>query len=161
VSNAPSPGSSPTGSAAEAAPASAAGPDPWAALLTERAWAEHQIDRELAAAARLRTHAEAIAGVLEPLVAFDRPDVWTGERAEQFRRDITAVRTRLLSAWAGTVEQVRAAADRIEALAAQRRAQLTPVPDCSAGLSGIVLPPGTAPEAAGGSIVARGPCAPP
>lgn len=65
-------------------------------------------------AAVLRAEADAIEQDLRDLAAHDRPDVWQGGRATDFRHGLDEWRYRLTAPGTGVTAELRDAARRIE-----------------------------------------------
>jgi hypothetical protein len=60
-----------------------------------------------AAADRLAALGEVVGQLLDPVVAYDRPDVWQGARADRFGRDLDDQRAHLRGAAAAFREDAR------------------------------------------------------
>ena len=70
-----------------------------------------EIERLRTAASRLRAVAAEVEGLLDPVTAFDRPDVWRGGRAQRFSAGLAISRVRLRAArWELEAEAARAEA---------------------------------------------------
>jgi hypothetical protein len=67
-----------------------------------------------AQAALVRTAADAIEAALRDLAPFDRPDVWSGGRATEFRAGLADQQALLTTPEHGALAQLRDAARRIE-----------------------------------------------
>jgi hypothetical protein len=72
------------------------------------------IDRLKACAAMVRAAADDVDRAVHDLAAFDRPDVWQGGRATDFRHGLEQQQAALSAPDHGAVARLREAARRIE-----------------------------------------------
>jgi hypothetical protein len=96
-------------------PASPPRADPDPALVASR---RREIAELRETAHRLRLEASALPDLLRTLQSYDRPDVWTGRRADHFRMELLDVARRVTSPGVGALTGLAEAAARLEGRAA-------------------------------------------